>query len=173
MQGYILIDKPLNWTSFDVVKKVKGITKTKVGHAGTLDPLATGLLILLLGPYTKKADQFLKLDKTYLATIELGSISATDDAEGEIKHKTDKQIPQEEVEKAIKSFIGKQKQVPPQFSAVKVGGQKAYNRARAGKTTKLDPRDIQIYSIEDINYSWPTLSFVTEVSSGTYIRSLA
>ena len=177
--GILLIDKPIGWTSFDVVAKVRGglkqlgVTKPKVGHAGTLDPLATGLLIILVGSYTKKASAFSGLDKIYQAEVMLGSVSTTDDKEGVIKN-TSTRIPStEEIKNVLKQFLGESEQVPPQFSAVKVNGKRAYKIAREGKQPEIKPRNIKIYTISDINYRYPTITFSISVSSGTYIRSIA
>lgn len=185
--GILLVDKPVGWTSFDVVAKIrgqirhqyqeKGIKPTKrqlkVGHAGTLDPFATGLLIILLGDATKKADEFLKLDKVYEATIRLGQTSTTGDPEGEITDVSDRQPPVEEVKAALKEFIGGIAQIPPIFSAIKVNGQRAYKLAHAGKEVEIPSRQVTIYSIELLDYTYPEVKIRTHVSSGTYIRTLA
>jgi tRNA pseudouridine55 synthase len=179
VNGILLIDKSVNWTSHDVVAKVRGMLKKeaghkiKVGHTGTLDPFATGLLIIVIGKYTKRAEEFSKLDKTYEAELILGSASSTGDTEGEITKKSDHVPNIEEINEAIKEFIGEIEQVPHKFSAIKIDGQRAYKLARAGKEVDLEPRKVTIYSIKDINYDYPKLKFTTEVSSGTYIRSLA
>lgn len=180
MNGILLVDKPKGWTSFDVVAKVRGMVKQatrqkrpKVGHAGTLDPLATGLLIILVGNYCKKAQEYSKLDKTYEVQLKLGETSTTDDGEGEITKVSGKKPSQKEVLDAINGFIGKISQVPPIFSAIKVDGKRAYKLAREGKQPEMKPRAATIYSISEIKYDYPLLSFKSEVSSGTYIRSLA
>jgi tRNA pseudouridine55 synthase len=188
MNGILLVDKPKGWTSFDVVAKVRGTIKkelatrnsllatpapkVKVGHTGTLDPLATGLLVLLLGTYTKKAPEMTKLDKTYEVTMKLGETSTTGDDEGE-KRVTSKRMPStEEVVNALQQFTGELQQTPPAFSAVKVNGKRAYKLAREGKEVKLEPRTIHIYKTTLDAYEYPFVRFTTEVSSGTYIRSL-
>lgn len=185
MDGYLLVDKPQGWTSHDVVAKVRNILKkeaghkVKVGHTGTLDPFATGLLVIVVGNYTKRAAEFSKLDKTYEAELILGSISSTGDPEGEItKHRYkdigDRVEPtKEEANKVLNSFMGEIEQIPHKFSAMKVGGQRAYKLARAGKEVALEPRKVTIYSIDNVEYNYPKLKFTTKVSSGTYIRSLA
>jgi tRNA pseudouridine55 synthase len=179
MDGYLLIDKPAGWTSHDVVAKVRNNLKkevghkVKVGHTGTLDPFATGLLVLMIGSYTKRAEEFSKLDKVYEAEIVLGSVSSTGDPEGEITKESDKTPTQEEVIETLEKFKGQVEQTPHKFSALKIDGQRAYKLAREGKVVKLEPRKVTIYSIEDIEYKYPTLKFSTRVSSGTYIRSLA
>lgn len=179
MNGILLVDKPKGWTSFDVVAKVRGMikretgVKLKVGHTGTLDPLATGLLVLLLGSYTKKAPDLSKLDKTYEVTMKLGETSTTGDEEGTKTHVSDKQPSENDIKNAIAFFIHTEyMQVPHAFSAIKVGGQRAYKLARAGKELKLEPRKVKVYSIQLTAYSYPEVKFTTEVSSGTYIRSL-
>ncbi len=178
MDGILLVDKPAGWTSFDVVAKVRGILrqsgikKPKVGHTGTLDPLATGLLVLVLGSYTKRAQEFSKLDKTYEVTMKLGQTSSTGDQEGEKTMVSAIKPSQTDVEAVLDGFIGESEQIPPQFSAIKVDGQRAYKLARAGKEVKLEPRTVKIYEIIGIKYAYPEVKFITKVSSGTYIRSL-
>jgi tRNA pseudouridine55 synthase len=179
MDGILLVDKPTGWTSHDVVAKVRGIIKAetgqkiKIGHTGTLDPAASGLMILVLGKYTKRAGEFSKLDKTYEAELTLGKTSTTGDSEGEIIEKSDKKPSPEQIEAVLESFTGEISQVPPIYSAIKVDGRRAYDMARKGQEVKLQPRRIKIYSITDVKYDYPKLSFVVSVSSGTYIRSLA
>jgi tRNA pseudouridine55 synthase len=179
MDGYLLVDKPAGWTSHDVVAKVRNILKkeaghkVKVGHTGTLDPFATGLLILMVGSYTKRAAEFSKLDKTYEAEITLGSLSTTGDPEGEITQKSDKIPTQEEINKVLEEFTGEIEQTPHKFSAMKIDGQRAYKLAREGKEVQLEPRKVTIHSIENVEYAYPKLKFTSRVSSGTYLRSLA
>ncbi|HMS23344.1 MAG TPA: tRNA pseudouridine(55) synthase TruB [Candidatus Saccharibacteria bacterium] len=179
MNGVLLVDKPKGWTSFDVVAKVRGLIKQKtglkrpkVGHAGTLDPLATGLLIVLVGDECKNQDKYMKLDKTYEVELKLGETSTTDDGEGEITKISDKVPTKSEVIDTINSFIGEINQVPPIFSAIKVDGKRAYKLARQGSKPEMKPRAITIHSITDIDYKYPFIAFTTSVSSGTYIRSL-
>jgi len=183
--GLLLIDKPSGWTSFDVVAKVRGIVKRetglkkpKVGHTGTLDPLATGLLVLTVGSYCKRAQEFSKLDKVYDVTMKLGLTSTTGDAEGVITRfnpvtglnlvKTDKS----RLEAVVEEFVGEIMQTPPAYSAIKVNGQRAYKLARAGQEVVLEPRQTTIYSIDNLEYTYPEIRFTTKVSSGTYVRSL-
>jgi tRNA pseudouridine55 synthase len=179
MDGILLVDKPVGWTSHDMVAKVRGIIKAqtgqkiKIGHTGTLDPLASGLLLLVLGKYTKRAVEFSKLDKTYQAEITLGSVSTTGDSEGEMKE-VDARVPsKEEVKAAISKFKGEIQQTPHRYSAIKIDGKRAYKSARAGQEVKLQPRPVTIYEITDVKYEYPRLNFTAIVSSGTYIRSLA
>ena len=162
-------------TSHDVVDLVRKRMGTRqVGHAGTLDPLAEGLLIVLVGEYTKKSEEFMKLPKTYGATFRLGVQSDTHDMEGEIKIRKDFTVPTEEdIKKVLESFRGNIKQTPPQFSAIKINGKKAYNEARAGREVALLPREINISRLEIISYKFPDLDLKIDCSSGTYIRALA
>lgn len=185
--GILLVDKPVGWTSFDVVAKIRGQIRAeytargekptkrqlKVGHAGTLDPFATGLLIILLGDATKKADEFLKLDKVYEATVRLGQTSTTGDPEGELTAVSDRQPTQEEIETALKQFVGEITQVPPVYSAIKIDGKRAYKLAREGKEVDIPSRQVTIHSIELLEYTCPEVRIRTHVSSGTYIRTLA
>lgn len=179
MDGLLLIDKPSGWTSFDVVAKVRGIlkhsgiSKPKVGHTGTLDPLATGLLVLVIGSYCKRAEEFSKLDKTYEVTMKLGVTSTTGDEEG-VKTTSGEQraVSKEELQGILGQFTGEIMQTPPAYSAIKVNGQRAYKLARAGQTPKLEPRPVHIYSNILKNIRMPEVLFEARVSSGTYIRSL-
>ncbi|MDQ3123092.1 MAG: tRNA pseudouridine(55) synthase TruB [bacterium] len=180
MDGFVLIDKPKGWTSFDVVAKIRGqlkaetaVKKPKVGHTGTLDPLATGLLIIVVGSYCKRAQEFSKLDKVYEAEVTLGQTSTTDDNEGNKIQKSDKRPSKDEVQQILNTFIGEQQQLPPAYSAIKVDGKRAYKLAREGKEVRMEPRTVAIYSIEKIIYDYPKIRFNVHVSSGTYIRSLA
>ncbi len=179
MNGILLVDKPEGWTSFDVVAKVRGIIrqetgqkKPKVGHTGTLDPLATGLLVLLIGNYTKRAQEFSKLDKVYQVTMRLGQTSITGDEEGEKTAISDRTPSEAEILAVLESFVGEIQQTPPAHSAIKVNGQRAYKFARKGLTVNLEPRLVTIHQISDVTYNYPEASFTTHVSSGTYIRSL-
>ena len=185
--GILLIDKPAGWTSFDVVAKIRGMRKAafksqgiaptkrqlRVGHAGTLDPFATGLLIILLGDATKRSDEFLKQDKTYEAKLTLGSTSSTGDPEGELTP-VSRLVPTDaDVEAAISRFVGPISQIPPAYSAIKINGQRAYKLARKGQEVVMPARQVHIHSLEVVAYTYPTLTIRTHVSSGTYIRSLA
>lgn len=185
--GILLVDKPAGWTSFDVVAKVRGQIRAeyrargekptkrqqKVGHAGTLDPFATGLLIILLGDATKKAGEFLKLDKVYEATIYLGATSTTGDPEGELTPVSDRQPTKDEVQAAVRQFVGEIQQRPPAYSAIKIDGQRAYKLARKGKEVEMPLRTVMIHSLEILDYTYPELKIRTHVGSGTYIRTLA
>lgn len=181
--GILLIDKPAGMTSFGVVARIRrvlsenppygGGKKVKVGHTGTLDPFATGLMILVIGKECKNAGKYSKLDKTYEATIRLGQISTTGDPEGEITEVSDKVPTLNDINKALTKFKGEITQRPPIYSAIKIGGQRAYNLAREGKDVEIPERKITIYSLDLIDYSYPDIKIRTYVSSGTYIRSLA
>lgn len=179
MDGLLFINKPKGWTSFDVVAKVKGllkqagVIKPKVGHTGTLDPLATGLLILTLGTYCKRVPELIRHDKSYEVSLVLGKTSTTDDTEGEITTVNEIRPTLNQVNKALQSFKGDIQQVPPIYSAIKVRGKRAYALARQGKTVQLEPRAVRINQISNIHYTYPELKFVADVSSGTYIRSMA
>jgi tRNA pseudouridine55 synthase len=182
MQGLLLIDKPTDWTSFDVVNYVRRIVATtegkkpknvKVGHTGTLDPAATGLLVLLIGKeYTRRATELSKVDKTYQVTMKLGETSTTGDSEGEITVVSDTTPTEKAVGEALERFRGQIMQKPPMFSAIKINGQRAYKLAREGKTVEMEARPVTIYSSELTSYDYPLVKFTCKVSSGTYIRSL-
>lgn len=176
----ILIDKPAGITSFGVVARVRRhLTelaghKVKVGHCGTLDPFATGLLILASGKYTRRAQEFSHLDKVYRATIRLGATSTTGDPEGEITEQSVNHRPAlADIERVLLQFTGEITQTPPAYSAIKINGQRAYKLARAGKAVEMPSRQVTIYWIRIISYSYPELVIETKVSSGTYIRTLA
>ncbi len=173
--GFIIIDKPVGPTSHNIVDKLRQITKIKkIGHAGTLDPFASGVLVMAIGrKATREISKFVKLDKQYLAELYLGATSSTHDPESEIK-KTETLCKPilEDVQKVIKKFIGEQEQIPPMFSAKKVGGRKLYQLARAGKTVERQASIINIKSIDIVYFEWPKLILDIHCSSGTYIRTL-
>ncbi len=201
-QEILLVDKPAGISSFGVVARVRRILteqrreqikqewtssgkkledlpksalpkRVKVGHAGTLDPFATGLLILLLGKATKRAGEFLKKDKRYEATICLGKVSSTGDVEGEIIENRVEKIPSlDEVKKVVQSFVGETTQKVPAYSAVKIEGRRAYDLARKGIEVEMPERKVTIYEISVLDYRWPELMIDCKVSSGTYIRAL-
>ena len=177
----IPIDKPYRWTSADVVRKVKFIAQKhfhkknlKVGHAGTLDPLATGILLVCIGKATKQAEALQAERKEYIAEIELGATTPCFDLEKEIdKRYPYEHITREMVEQVIPRFIGEQDQVPPIFSAKLIDGTRAYEMARAGEEVVMKPARITIYNLEILEFSLPKLVLRVECSKGTYIRSLA
>ncbi|MHA7131458.1 tRNA pseudouridine(55) synthase TruB [Algoriphagus namhaensis] len=170
-----LIDKPLEWTSFDVVKKVRNALKIKkVGHAGTLDPLATGLLIVCAGKMTKQIDSFMGQEKEYTGTFELGATTESFDLEQPVEQVADpSHLTQEDMERAISSFRGDILQIPPMHSAIKVDGKRVYESARKGKVVQMDPRPVRVSTFELVKFENPTLHFRIVCSKGTYIRSLA
>ena len=175
MDGIIIINKPKECTSHDVVAKIKKICKEKVGHTGTLDPMATGVLPLLIGEGTKLSEYITNHDKKYIATIKLGIKTDTLDSEGKIIEKQEvdlKEISTENVNKVLKTFLGKQKQTPPMYSAIKIKGKKLYEYAREGKEVEVPEREIEIYEIELLKIENDELSFKVHCSKGTYIRSL-
>jgi tRNA pseudouridine55 synthase len=173
-EGILLIDKPAGITSFDCIRRLRRQTGTrKFGHAGTLDPMATGLMIILAGRATKLADQLLKQDKTYLATLSLGAVSSTGDAEGEITQQSDYRPPEAGVEAILRQLEGEIMQVPPAYSAIKIGGQPAYKRIRRGEEVVIPARKVRVDSIKLQKYDYPEIHLEVAVSSGTYIRTLA
>lgn len=179
IDGILLIDKPTGMTSFGVVARVRRILskqqgkKVKVGHTGTLDPFASGLMIIVVGKECKNASSYSKLDKVYEATIQLGETSTTGDPEGELTRVSDDIPRRDDIEAALVRFRGEIKQTPPIYSAIKIDGERAYKLARAGKTFEVPERTITIHSLEIIDYTYPELKIRTHVSSGTYIRTLA
>lgn len=177
--GILLINKPTGMTSFGVVARIRRVLsetagkKVKVGHTGTLDPFASGLMILVVGKECKNAGVYSKLDKVYEATIELGKTSTTGDTEGEITVVNDVVPSQDTVQSTLRSFIGEITQVPPAFSAIKVNGQRAYKLAHRGQAVDIPSRQVRIYTLEILEYAYPRLVIRAHVSSGTYIRTLA
>jgi len=172
--GILNIDKPQGMTSRDVVNVVQRVIRpVKVGHAGTLDPLATGVLILPVGRATRLTDLIHKVSKTYVATFELGKVSETEDIEGEIEIREVRDIPDlESVQRVVAGFCGRQLQRPPAYSALKINGERAYSLARRGEKVNLKSREIEILQIRILTYEFPTLKLEVECTSGTYIRSL-
>lgn len=174
MNDILLIDKPSGITSFDVIRKLRrqlGIKK--MGHAGTLDPLATGLLIIATGKATKEINSYMNLDKEYEGLVEFGKTSNTYDADGILTERPLKNISREEFEKILTQFTGEIKQMPPIFSAKKINGQRAYDLARKGLEVKLEARLVKINRIEIIEWNWPLVRLRISCGKGTYIRSLA
>lgn len=171
----IFIDKAYQWTSFDVVKKIRNTIRIKkVGHAGTLDPLATGLLIVCTGRMTKQIQTFQDLPKEYKGAFYLGATRPSYDKETEIDQSRDiSDITASKIEKAVRSFLGEIDQVPPIYSAVRKEGKRVYEFAREGKEIKLEPRKVQIFRFEITNIVLPVVEFILECSKGFYVRSLA
>ena len=176
MDGIIIINKEKEYTSHDVVAKVKKIlNEKKVGHTGTLDPNATGVLPILLGKGTKLSKYLINHNKIYETTLKLGEKTDTADIEGKIIEEKDvkkENLSEENIVKILQKFIGKSKQVPPMYSAIKVNGKKLYEYARKGQTIEIKPREIEIYSIELLNINNNEITFRVHCSKGTYIRTL-
>ncbi len=171
----LLIDKPLDWTSFDVVRKTRNLIKIKkVGHAGTLDPLATGLLIVCTGKFTKKINEYMGMEKEYTGSFTLGAITPTYDLESEPVEFCDiTSLTEEQIQNAKQPFIGAIQQVPPIHSAIKQAGKPVYLLARKGQDVVLEPRTITISEFEIESIELPKVCFRVVCSTGTYIRSLA
>ena len=177
----LLINKPLHWSSFQLVNKLRwlikrklGIKKIKVGHAGTLDPLATGLMIICTGKKTKEINQYQAAEKEYIATLKLGATTASYDGETEENYfYPTKHISHELITKTCTRFLGETEQIPPAFSAIKVKGKKLYESARKGNEVEIKPRKIRINELELMNIDLPYIQLRVSCSKGTYIRSLA
>lgn len=171
----LLINKPLQWTSFDVVNKLRNKLKTKkIGHAGTLDPLATGLLIICVGKKTKQIESFMGLEKEYTGTFVLGQTTPSYDLETEVSEPKDiSGVTEDAINKVIQSLTGKIQQLPPLHSAIKIGGKRAYKFARKGKEVELKHREVEVKQFEVTGIQLPQLHFRIVCSKGTYIRSLA
>ncbi len=179
LRGILNLNKPIGITSRDVVDRVtrvfgRGKSKPKAGHAGTLDPLASGVLVVCIGAATRLIEYVQRMPKTYRAVICLGATSNTLDADGEITETLDPRIPsRDEVERGLTTQVGLIDQMPPEFSALKIDGQRAYDLARAGESVTLKPRPVSITRVELIRYEWPLLEIEVDCGSGTYIRSIA
>ena len=176
LEGKVLLfDKPMEWTSFDVVRKIRYLTRiSKVGHAGTLDPLATGLLIVCTGKFTKKINEYMGMEKEYTGTFTLGAVTPTYDLESEPQdQKNISHLTTEKVHAAKAQFTGEIMQTPPIHSAIKQAGKPVYLAARKGIDVKLEPRPVTIYSFTIEKIEWPLVYFKVVCSTGTYIRSLA
>jgi tRNA pseudouridine55 synthase len=176
MNGLLVIDKPAGMTSRDVVNRVQQWfpRKTKIGHTGTLDPLATGVLVVCIGAATRLADYVQAMSKSYTSRFRLGATSTTDDADGEVTTHSTSNIPtHEEIERALESFVGTIEQVPPAFSALKVSGQRAHNLARQGNDVPLAARPVRIDAIRLTAFDWPFWDVEVDCGKGTYIRSIA
>jgi len=171
----LLINKPLRWTSFDAVRKIRNLIRIKkVGHAGTLDPLATGLLIVCTGRFTKKINEYMAKEKEYTGSFTLGSTTPTYDLESEPGNfKSLDGIDEEAIKAATAAFTGEIMQVPPAHSAIKIDGKRVYELARKGVEVKIDPRKVTIYEFEITSVELPVVQFRVVCSTGTYIRSLA
>jgi tRNA pseudouridine55 synthase len=170
----MLVNKPLGLSSFDVIRRLRRQTGVrKIGHAGTLDPLATGLMLMLFGTACKQAETLTKLDKRYLAQIMLGATSTTGDGEGEKTIISDEVPAQDKVKQALGQLTGELSQTPPVYSAIKINGKEAYKRTRAGEVVVIPSRKVTIYQNRLTRYDYPAVELDVKVSSGTYIRTLA
>jgi tRNA pseudouridine55 synthase len=178
--GFLIVNKPSGPTSHDIIDQLRRITGLKkIGHAGTLDPFASGVLIVAVGrEATRRISGYVKLDKEYEAVLRLGAVSDTYDRTGEIKKTSDVsqdvgRLNRDQIENVLKKFTGKQKQTPPMYSAKKVGGKKLYELARKGVEIDRQPAEITIYELKLLFYKWPLIKIKVRSSSGTYIRTLA
>ena len=174
--GMILkVDKPIGWTSFDIVNKIRNTLKLKkIGHAGTLDPLASGLLIVCTGKYTKKIQEYQNFDKEYTGSFIIGKTTPSHDLETEfISDNSIKNISEDEIIKTTKTFIGNQNQIPPKYSAIKVNGERAYKKARNKENVILKSREVKINKFEITSINLPKIDFLINCSKGTYIRAIA
>jgi tRNA pseudouridine55 synthase len=175
MDGLLIVDKPEGITSAGAVGRVKHALAepTKVGHAGTLDPFASGVLLVMIGKATRYCERLMDKPKQYICTIKLGYNTATDDSESPEQPVDVREVSEKAVREALCAFVGQIRQRPPAFSALKVGGKRSYQIARAGQPVLLEPRIITIYSMELKDYSWPFLELSVTCGRGTYIRALA
>lgn len=175
MEGVLLVDKPRDHTSHDVVARLRGKLKTRrIGHAGTLDPMATGLLVILVGKATRISQYLISLDKEYEGTIELGKVTDSQDAEGEVMEtRPVPPLTEDEVKAAIKTFLGDQYQMPPMYSAIKIDGVPLYKSARKGVEVEREPRFIRVMNWELTRFALPHLDFRLRCTKGTYVRTLA
>ncbi len=173
MNGFLLVDKDQEWTSSDVVSKLRGILHEKrIGHAGTLDPMATGLLIVMVGKCTKASDYIMHKDKEYVAGIRLGVTTDTQDIWGNVLEEREVTVSRQNLEQAVKFFIGEIDQIPPMYSAIKIKGQKLYNIARKGGEVERSPRRIRVDSIDILSGEGNDYQLNIRCSSGTYVRTL-
>lgn len=175
LDGVLLVDKPTDHTSHDVIARLRGKLKMKrIGHAGTLDPMATGVLVVLVGKATRVSQYLMSLDKEYTGTISLGKVTTTQDAEGEmLETRPVPPLTEAEVRTAMKAFIGDQYQLPPMFSAIKIDGVPLYKKARQGEEVEREPRFIRIASFDLLRFASPEIDFVLRSSKGTYVRTVA
>jgi len=175
--GVLVVDKPIGWSSMDVIRRIRrsaGQRKLKAGHAGTLDPLATGVLVCCIGKATKLAEKLMGQSKVYEAEVDLSAFTTTDDKEGERDEMAIDEPPAREiVEEALKQFVGDIEQTPPAFSAIHVNGKRAYDLARAGKEVKIASRIVKVYEATLLDYHWPVATVKIHCGKGTYIRSIA
>jgi tRNA pseudouridine55 synthase len=175
LDGVLLVDKPTDHTSHDVIARLRGILKMKrIGHAGTLDPMATGVLVVLVGKATRVSQYLMSLDKEYAGTITLGKVTNTQDAEGEVlETRPVPPLTEAEVRAAMQTFVGDQYQIPPMFAAIKINGVPLYKLARKGEEVEREPRFIRIASFELTRFALPEIDFVLRCTKGTYVRTIA
>jgi tRNA pseudouridine55 synthase len=175
LDGVLLVDKPTDHTSHDVIARLRGKLKMKrIGHAGTLDPMATGLLIVLVGKATRVSQYLMSVDKEYTGTISLGKVTTTQDAEGEmLETRPVPALAEDDVRNAMKAFIGDQYQTPPMYSAIKIDGVPLYKKARQGEEVEREPRFIRVSHFELTRFASPEIDFVLRCSKGTYVRTIA
>jgi tRNA pseudouridine55 synthase len=187
VDGLLLIDKPVGISSFDIIRSLRRTLRTrssagantpdfpklKIGHTGTLDPAASGLMLMLFGSACKKAEQYSKLDKIYMAEMTLGANSSTGDREGELTSISDRVPTLEEIEAVCAEFVGEITQTPSIYSAIKINGQEAYKLARKGQAPDMPSRQVTVHSMKVLSYDYPKVTIEADVSSGTYIRTLA
>jgi len=175
LDGVLLVDKPGQHTSHDVIARLRGILPTrKIGHAGTLDPMATGLLIVLVGRATRVSQFIISLDKEYEGTIELGKVTDSQDADGEVMEtRPVPEMTEADVRAAVQGFLGDQYQMPPMYSAIKIGGVPLYKKARKGEDVAREPRFIRVMSWDVLGFESPRIRFRLRCSKGTYVRTLA
>ena len=175
LEGVLLVDKPTDHTSHDVVARLRGKLKMKrIGHAGTLDPMATGVLVILVGKATRVSQYLMSLDKEYSGTVALGKVTTTQDAEGEmLETRPVPALGEDEVKAALKGFVGDQYQIPPMYSAIKIDGVPLYKKARDGEEVEREPRFIRVSSFELTRLALPEFDFLVRCSKGTYVRTLA
>jgi tRNA pseudouridine55 synthase len=175
LEGVLLVDKPTDHTSHDVIARLRGILKMRrIGHAGTLDPMATGVLVVLLGKATKASQYLMSLDKEYTGTIKLGSVTNTQDAEGEVlETRPVPPLTEADVKATMATFVGDQYQLPPMFSAIKIDGVPLYKQARKGEEVEREPRFIRVSSFDMTRFVSPEIDFVLRCTKGTYVRTVA
>lgn len=175
MEGVLLVDKPTEHTSHDVVARLRGKLRMKrIGHAGTLDPMATGLLVILVGKATRISQYLMSVEKSYTGTIKLGMTTNTQDAEGEmLETRPVPLLDEAQVRAAMAGFLGDQYQLPPMFSAVKIGGQPLYKAARKGEEVEREPRFIRVRRFDLMRWASPEIDFEVDCTKGTYVRTLA
>lgn len=171
--GILIVDKPQDWTSQDVVSKLRGVFhERRVGHGGTLDPMATGVLPVFFGRATRGVEFFEHAEKTYAATLRLGVVTDTQDSTGTVLSSREVNLSREKLEQVLEGFVGPQKQIPPMYSAIKIGGKKLYELARSGKEVEREPREITIFSLKLLDFSGNEAELLIHCSKGTYVRTL-